>query len=190
LIAYLVLEPRGVLCAGLFAWNTYGMSGSLYQAFAHAILVVGMLYISGAMKERVGTSEMGAMGGLKARVPRLAALFLLVLVNAIALPLTQSFVGEWLMFAGLWQVNGGWRFAAVIHHRTGCHLHALRLSARDARSGQVGDGDEDATTARPHWYLVPLDRPHLHPRRASRSHPRTCGWALFKCNSPPFPSVN
>ena len=45
--------------------------------------------------------EMSAMGGMKLKTPRLAALFLLVMVHAVALPLTQSFVGEWLMFNGL-----------------------------------------------------------------------------------------
>ena len=39
-----------------------------------------MLYIVGALKERTGTSELGAMGGLKGKLPRLAALFFLVMV--------------------------------------------------------------------------------------------------------------
>ena len=72
-----------------------------------------MLYMAGALKERVGSSEMSAMGGLKVRMPRLAALFLLVVVNAVALPLTQSFIGEWMMFTGLWQVNGWLAFFGV-----------------------------------------------------------------------------
>ena len=79
----------------------------LYQAFAHAVLMVAMFYIVGAVKGRSGTSEIAAMGGFKLKTPRLAALFLLVLSNAIALPLTQSFIGEWLMFNGLWQLEGG-----------------------------------------------------------------------------------
>jgi NADH:ubiquinone oxidoreductase subunit 4 (subunit M) len=47
-----------VLCAGLFTWNAYGISGSLYQAFAHAVLVVGMLYIVRRHEGAVGSSEM------------------------------------------------------------------------------------------------------------------------------------
>ena len=106
LIAYSSLSHVGVLCAGLFAWNQFGLSGAFFQAFAHAVLVLGMLYMAGALKERTGSSGMGAMGGLKVRVPRLAVLFMLVVINAVALPLTQSFVGEWLMFNGLWEVDG------------------------------------------------------------------------------------
>ncbi|TXI77828.1 MAG: NADH-quinone oxidoreductase subunit M, partial [Flavobacteriales bacterium] len=44
LVAYSSLSHVGVMCAGLFAWNAYGISGSLYQAFAHAVLVVSLFY--------------------------------------------------------------------------------------------------------------------------------------------------
>ncbi len=115
LVAYSSLSHVGLLCAGLFAQNTYGVSGSLYQAFAHAVLVVSLLYIVGAVQRRTGTLDLGAMGGLKHATPKLAALFFLVMINAVALPLTQSFVGEWLMFNGLWQVqNGAWMAVAAV----------------------------------------------------------------------------
>lgn len=115
LVAYSSLAHVGLLAAGLFAWNSYGVSGSLYQAFAHAVLVVALFYIVGALKDRTGSSELGAMGGLKTRAPQLAALFMFVVANAVALPLTQSFVGEWLMFNGLWQLpGGGWMATAAV----------------------------------------------------------------------------
>jgi len=131
------------------------VSGSLYQAFAHALLVVCMLYISGAMKERVGSSEMGAMGGLKLRTPRLAALFLLVLVNAVALPLTQSFVGEWLMFAGLWQVNGWLAFAAVSTIVLGA-IYMLFAYQRVMLGPDKWALEMTDATTRDHLVLVPL----------------------------------
>lgn len=115
LVAYSSLSHVGILCAGLFAWNSYGITGSLYQAFAHAVLVVSMLYIVGAVQRRTGTLDLTVMGGLKLKSPRLAALFFLVMINAVALPLTQSFVGEWLMFNGLWQMeDGAWMTVAAV----------------------------------------------------------------------------
>jgi NADH-quinone oxidoreductase subunit M len=115
LVAYSSLSHVGILCAGLFAQNVYGISGSFYQAFAHAVLVVCMLYLVGAIETRMGTRELDQMGGLKHKAPRLAALFFLVMLNAVALPLTQSFVGEWLMFNGLWQLeNGVWMTVAAV----------------------------------------------------------------------------
>ncbi len=115
LVAYSSLSHVGLLCAGLFARNVYGVTGSLYQAFAHAVLVLGMLYIVGAVRRRAGSTDLSRIGGLKLAAPRLAALFLLVMINAVALPLTQSFVGEWLMFNGLWQMeNGAWPTVAAV----------------------------------------------------------------------------
>ncbi len=113
LIAYSSMSHVGVMCAGLFAWNHFGLTGALFQALAHAVLVLAMLYITGALKERTGTSGMGAMGGLKLRMPRLAVLFMLVVMNGISLPLFQSFVGEWLVFNGLWEVDRWLTFMAV-----------------------------------------------------------------------------
>lgn len=114
LIAYSSLSHVGLLCAGVFAFNQFGLTGAFFQALAHAVLVLAMFYLAGALKERTGTSGMGAMGGLKVRTPRLAVLFMLVVMNAIALPLTQSFVGEWLMFNGLWEVDRMLAFLGVI----------------------------------------------------------------------------
>ena len=155
LIAYSSLSHVGLLCAGLFAWNGSAVTGSLYQAFAHAILVIALLYVSGALKERVGSSEMGAMGGLKVRTPRLAALFLLVMLNAIALPFTQSFVGEWLMFAGLWQVNGWMAFAAVTTIVLGA-VYMLYAYQRVMLGPDKWALEMHDATSRDHLFLVPL----------------------------------
>ena len=155
LIAYSSLSHVGVLCAGLFAWNTYGITGSFYQAFAHAVLVISLLYMAAALKERVGSSEMGAMGGLKVRMPRLAALFLLVVVNAVALPLTQSFVGEWLMFAGLWQVNGWLALFAVSTIVLGA-IYMLYAYQRVMLGPDKWQLDMPDASTRDHLFLVPL----------------------------------
>lgn len=155
LVAFSSMSHVGVLCAGLFAWNTYGISGSFYQAFAHAILVLGMLYIVGAMQERTGTTDMSAMGGLKGHAPRLAALFLLVLVNAVALPLTQSFVGEWLMFAGLWQVSGWLTFFALTTIVIGAIYMLYAYQRVMLGPDRTNVTLADAST-RDHIYLVPL----------------------------------
>ena len=158
LVAYSSLSHVGILCAGLFAWNTYGITGSLYQSFAHAVLVVSMLYIVGAVQRRTGTTDLSAMGGLKLKSPRLAALFFLVMINAVALPLTQSFVGEWLMFNGLWQMEGGaWMtFAAVSTIILGAvyMLYAYQrvmLGPENAKLPDVADADNAD-----HLFLVPL----------------------------------
>ncbi|MBK7295357.1 MAG: NADH-quinone oxidoreductase subunit M [Flavobacteriales bacterium] len=157
LVAYSSLSHVGILTAGLFAWNTYGISGSLYQTFAHAVLMMAMFYIVGAVQQRSGTSEISAMGGLKLKTPRLAALFLLVLGNAIALPLTQSFIGEWLMFNGLWQLDGGaWMaFGAVSTIVLGA-IYMLYVYQRIMLGPDKGHPDMQDADTTDHLFLVPL----------------------------------
>jgi len=155
LVAYSSLSHVGLLCAGLFAGNAYGAGGALYQAFAHAVLVVGLLYIVGAVRQRTGTLDLGAMGGLKLQAPRLAALFFLVMVNAVALPLTQSFVGEWLMFNGLWQHDGWMAFAAVATIIIGAvymlYAYQRAMLGPENRTLRIADADGND-----HFFLVPL----------------------------------
>jgi len=155
MVAWSSLGHVGLLCAGLFAGNGLGITGSLFQAFAHAVLLVALLYVAAAVTERAGTADLDAMGGIKERAPRLAALFLLVLVNAVALPLTQSFVGEWLMFNGLWQHNGWMALAAVCTIVLGAiyMLWAYQRSMLGPGAGRttLQDADRDE-----HLFLVPL----------------------------------
>ncbi len=155
LVAYSSLSHVGLLCAGLFAGNAYGIGGSLYQAFAHAILVLCMFYIVGAVQERTGTTDLRAMGGLKNAAPRLAALYLLVVVNAVALPLTQSFVGEWLMFAGLWQVKGWYAFLGLTTIVLGAIYVFYAYQQVMLGPGRDGPAAADASM-RDHLVLVPL----------------------------------
>lgn len=155
LIAYSSLSHVGILCAGLFAFNIHGITGSLYQAFAHGVLVVGLFYVAGALKERVGSSQIGAMGGLKIRTPRLAALFLLVMFNALALPFTQSFVGEWLMFNGLWTIGKGIALAAATTIVIGA-IYVLITYQRIMLGPDKWQLEMQDASLRDHLILVPL----------------------------------
>lgn len=155
LVAWSSLSHVGLMCAALFVGNTAGITGSLYQTLAHAIIVVALLYLVGGLKERIGTTELAAMGGLKVKAPRLAALFLLVMLGSIALPLTQGFVGEWLMFNGLLEVSPWWTFLGVISIVLGAiyMLYAYQRSMLGEDRWKMEIADADGID---HWVLVPL----------------------------------
>ncbi|MBX2982584.1 MAG: NADH-quinone oxidoreductase subunit M [Flavobacteriales bacterium] len=154
LVAYSSMSHMGLMCAALFTWNAYGISGGLYQTFAHGVLMVCLFYIVGMMYQRVGTNDLSAMGGLKTRMPRMALLFMLVVGNAISMPLTQSFVGEWLMFNGLWQLDHWMAVAGVVLIVLGAiyMLYAYqRVLLGPDRQLEVADADDEE-----HFFLVPL----------------------------------
>ncbi|MCC6839833.1 MAG: NADH-quinone oxidoreductase subunit M [Flavobacteriales bacterium] len=154
LVAYSSMSHMGLMCAALFALNTYGISGGLYQTFAHGVLMVCLFYIAGMMHQRVGSHHFAQMGGMKSAMPRLALLFMLVVGNAIAMPLTQSFPGEWLMFTGLWRMEPWLALAGVVLIVLGAiyMLYAYqRVLLGPDRSHTAPDADGEE-----HFLLVPL----------------------------------
>lgn len=154
LVAYSSMSHLGLMAAALFTWNAYGISGGLYQTLAHGILMVCLFYIVGMMEQRVGSQEFSAMGGLKGRMSRFALMFMFITGNAISMPLTQSFPGEWLMFNGLWQLDHWMAFAGVVLIILGAiyMLYAYqRVLLGPARELDVADADGEE-----HFFLVPL----------------------------------
>ncbi len=154
LTAYSSMSHFGLMCAALFTLNAYGISGTMYQALAHGVLMVCLFYIVGMMQLRVGSNELADMGGMKTKMPRFALLFMFVVGNAIALPLTQSFVGEWLMYNGLWQLDHWTAFAGVMLIVLGAiymlYVYQRVLLGPD-RTIDVADADGEE-----HFFLVPL----------------------------------
>ena len=154
LVAYSSMSHLGLMAAALFTWNAYGIGGGLYQTFAHGVLMVCLFYIVGLMELRVGSNNFADMGGLKTRMPRFALLFMLIVGNAISMPLTQSFPGEWLMFNGLWQLNHWMALAGVVLIILGAiyMLFAFqRVMLGPDREVAFGDADGEE-----HFMLVPL----------------------------------
>jgi len=105
LIAYSSIAHVGLIAAGLTSFNLEGITGGVVQMFAHGITVVGLFYIAQIIQQRTQTSTIGAFGGLRNATPHLAVLFLIVLLGSVALPLTNGFVGEFLLINGIFQVN-------------------------------------------------------------------------------------
>ena len=105
LIAWSSIAHVGLIGAGIFSYNQAGLSGAMVQMLSHGINVVGLFYIAQLLFSRTGTHEMSAMGGFRTPAPKFAALFLIVLLGSIALPLTNGFPGEFLLLNGLFQYN-------------------------------------------------------------------------------------
>ncbi len=105
LIAYSSIAHVGLIAAGALAWNKMGMQGSLIQMLNHGINVVGLFFIVDLIERRLGTRTLSEMGGIAKVAPRFATLFMIVLLGSVAVPLTNGFVGEFLLLNGVWQYN-------------------------------------------------------------------------------------
>ena len=108
LIAYSSIAHVGLISAGIMSFSltkgsTEGITGGLMQMFSHGINVVGLFFIADIILKKTGTREMSQLGGIRNVSPQFAALFLIVLLGSVALPLTNGFVGEFLLLNAVYQ---------------------------------------------------------------------------------------
>nr|WP_294941018.1 NADH-quinone oxidoreductase subunit M [uncultured Mucilaginibacter sp.] len=101
LVAYSSIAHVGLIAAGIFAWNIYGVQGAMIQMISHGINVVGMFFIWDIISRRLGTRDISKLGGIAKVAPHFAIAFLIIVLGTVALPLTNGFVGEFLLLRGV-----------------------------------------------------------------------------------------
>jgi NADH-quinone oxidoreductase subunit M len=105
LVAYSSIAHIGLMCATLFTQNQSGVQGVMVQMFNHGINILGLWIVVDIIERKTGIKKMSELGGLAKVAPTLAILLVIVALANIALPLTNAFIGEFLMFNALFQHN-------------------------------------------------------------------------------------
>jgi NADH-quinone oxidoreductase subunit M len=100
LVAYSSVSHLGFIVLGIFAFTVQGLQGGVFYMVAHGLLIGGLFFVTGMLRERRGTSEIGELGGLQQVVPRMAGVMLVITLGAVALPGLVGFVGEFLTLTG------------------------------------------------------------------------------------------
>jgi len=101
LVAYSSIAHIGLMCATLFAETESGLQGVMIQMFNHGVNIIGLWIVIELIERQFGTRKMSELGGLAQRSPAMAILFVIVALANIGLPLTNGFIGEFLMFNGI-----------------------------------------------------------------------------------------
>ncbi|WP_207492437.1 complex I subunit 4 family protein [Aridibaculum aurantiacum] len=105
LVAYSSIAHIGLMGASMFTGEAIGMQGVMFQMFAHGINVLGLWIVVDVIEQQLGTRKFTELGGLAQKAPTLAILFVIMALANVALPLTNAFVGEFLMFNSLFKHN-------------------------------------------------------------------------------------
>lgn len=105
LIAYSSIAHIGLMCAAIFSQKNIALEGVLIQMFNHGINVIGLWIVANAIEQQLGTRKLSELGGLAVTAPKLAILTVIMAFANVALPLTNAFIGEFLMFNGIFQYN-------------------------------------------------------------------------------------
>ena len=101
LVAYSSIAHIGLMCLAIFATNTSGMQGVMIQMFNHGINIIGMWIVVDLIERQFHTRKISELGGLAQKAPVLAIMLVIVALANVALPLTNAFVGEFLLFSGV-----------------------------------------------------------------------------------------
>jgi NADH-quinone oxidoreductase subunit M len=105
LIAYSSFAHMGLMAAGVLSGTLSGIQGALLQMVAHGINAVGLFFIVKIMYDRTNTRDLNSLGGITQNTPALSIYFMIIMLGSVALPLTNGFVGEFLLLKGIFDKN-------------------------------------------------------------------------------------
>jgi NADH-quinone oxidoreductase subunit M len=152
ILGFSSVAQLGFIVLGIFALDpsARGAQGALLQAINHGLVVAPLFLIIVLLAARAGGSEdIRDMGGIAARAPVLAALFMIVTLATLAMPGSANFVGEFFILLGVFEsklavalvASTGVILASVyalrmyirsMHNRQGPAVTSIDLSLRDA----------------------------------------------------------
>jgi NADH-quinone oxidoreductase subunit M len=105
LVAYSSIAHVGLISAGIFAFNQQGMQGAMIQMLNHGINVIGLFFVLDIIYSRMKTNKIAELGGIAKSAPKLAIVFLIIILGTVALPGTNGFIGEFLLLMSVYQFN-------------------------------------------------------------------------------------
>lgn len=125
LVAYSSIAHIGLMGAAAFAGNLGSLQGLCFQLFSHGINILGMWLLVDLIERNLGTRKISALGGLAQKSPALTIFMVIIALANIALPLTNGFVGELLMFTGLLATKSNYYWVFTVVAGSGIILSAV-----------------------------------------------------------------
>ena len=105
LVAYSSVSHLGFVVLGIFSFTAAGADGAVYQMLNHGVSTGALFMLCGMIYDRRHTFDIKQFGGLATPMPLYAMIFLIITLSSIGLPLTNGFVGEFLVLSGAFQAK-------------------------------------------------------------------------------------
>jgi NADH-quinone oxidoreductase subunit M len=105
LVAYSSVAHLGFVMLGIFSFNMEGLEGGVLQMVNHGLSTGALFLLVGMLYERRHTREIAQFGGIAKPMPVFAAVFGIVVMSSIGLPMLNGFVGEFLILLGAFSAS-------------------------------------------------------------------------------------
>ncbi|HZT92826.1 MAG TPA: NADH-quinone oxidoreductase subunit M [Gaiellaceae bacterium] len=113
-VLYSSMAQSGLITIGLFANNDLGFDGAVLQIVNHALVSTTLFLLAGMVERRTATGELRLIGGLARGRPALATAIMTIGIISLAVPLSTTFAGEFLILAGAFQQGWGWAVVGAV----------------------------------------------------------------------------
>ena len=105
IIAYSSVGHMNVVLLGIMSLRIEGLEGAIFQMLSHGIVSGALFFCVGVVYERYHVRSLKYFGGLTNIYPLFAIVFLIFSLANISFPSTSSFIGEFLILAGVFKEN-------------------------------------------------------------------------------------
>src|SRR6266487_138447 len=93
----------GFVFLGIASLTLVGVTGAVVVMVAHGLLAALTFGLSGYLYQQTRTLDMSQMGGLLQRLPFIGAVMVMAMLAGCGLPGFANFVGEVMVFFGMWK---------------------------------------------------------------------------------------
>ena len=109
LVAFATLSAVAFITLGIFSFTISGIDGGIFHIVSESLTGAAFFMLLGILYERYGTYDIRQYGGVASKLPWMVAMFVIMTLSLVGLPMLNGFVGEFLILAGSMQ-------STVPHH--------------------------------------------------------------------------
>lgn len=105
IIAYSSVGHMNVVLLGIILINVDNLEGAIFQMVSHGVVSGALFFCVGSLYKRYKVRSLKYFGGLMQTNPLLCVMFLIFFMGNISFPGTSSFVGEFVLFMGMFNYS-------------------------------------------------------------------------------------
>jgi proton-translocating NADH-quinone oxidoreductase chain M len=114
IIAYTSVAHMNLIVMGIFSFSVTGLEGAVLQSISHGFVSSALFLLIGVVYDRHHTRLVKYYSGIVHTMPLFTIFFLFFTMANIAVPGTSSFVGEFLILAGVIKINSSAAFLGAV----------------------------------------------------------------------------